>query len=79
MRYQVVDDNLREGEADELINDLIAGKTIHVQGVTNSDLSAYYGRLLKHGRRLRRKQKILNGKEGFVVWAVPESGGNQDR
>lgn len=76
VRYQVVDDNLRDDEADDLINELIAGKTVHVEGVSNGDLSAYYGRLLKHGRRLRRKRRVVDGREGFIVWAVPATDGD---
>lgn len=73
MRYQVVDDNLREDEADELIRDLLAGRTVHVQGITNNELSTYYSRLMtRHQRRMRRKQKTLNGKEGYLVWIDPE-------
>jgi hypothetical protein len=73
MRYQVVDDNLRGSEGEELIRDLLAGKTVHMQGITNNELSTYYSRLMtKHQRRLRRKQRTVNGKEGYVVWLDPE-------
>jgi hypothetical protein len=73
MRYQVVDDNLRQDESEKLIEDLGEGKTVHVTGVTNSDLSAYYSRALaKFSRKLRRKMHTLNGKEGYLVWLEEE-------
>jgi hypothetical protein len=69
VRYQVVNDNLRQDESEELLQVLGAGKTAHVTGVTNADLSAYYSRALaRFGRRLRRKQHALNGKDGYLVW-----------
>lgn len=69
MRYQVVSEDLRSDVTNELMEELAAGKTVHVTGVTNSDLSAYYGRALaKYGKRLRRKQHTLNGNAGYLVW-----------
>ena len=64
-----MDDTLRTDEAEELLEDLAAGKTVHVTGVTNADLSSYYSRAVaKYGKRLRRKQHTLNGKDGYLVW-----------
>ncbi len=75
MRYQVVNDDLRADEAETLIDELGAGKTVHVTGVTNADLSSYYSRALaKYGKRLRRKMHTLNGKDGYLVWLEDNDG-----
>ena len=69
MRYQVVDDSLRQDESEELLRELAEGRTVHVTGVTNADLSAYYSRALaKFGKKLRRKMHTHSGKDGYLVW-----------
>jgi hypothetical protein len=71
IEWKVVDDRMREGadKYDAIAKELLAGKTVHVTGITNSDLSSWYTRMkLRSGRLLRRRLSGLDPSEGYIVW-----------
>jgi hypothetical protein len=79
--WKVVDDRMREGadKYDAIAKELLAGKTVHVTGITNSDLSSWYTRMkLRNNRLLRRRLAAPDPSEGYIVWLADkdEADGN---
>lgn len=75
IEYDVVDDSLRNDRkrTDEIAKLLLQDKTVHVKGITNSDLSGWYGRFRnQHQRLLRRRLMGQDPSEGYIVWLEPQ-------
>jgi hypothetical protein len=71
VKYQVVSDSLREGpnRADEVGELLAQGKTLHVTGITNSDLGTWYSRFkARYDRKLRRRLSGSDQADGYILW-----------
>jgi hypothetical protein len=74
MKWEVVDDSLRNDTDgfEDVAKALVQGQTLHVTGVTNSELSSWYTRLLtRYDRRLRRRLVGREPSEGYIVWLPP--------
>lgn len=73
LEWKVVDNRLRGGDdpIEKIEPELVAGKTVHVKGVNNSDLSSWYSRFKnRHDLLLRRRLSGKDESEGYYVWLV---------
>jgi hypothetical protein len=75
-RFQVVDNRYR-GEPDdfqELADQLLADRTVFLPGATNESVANLYNRFnSRYGRKLRRRARVIDSVDGFVVWLDPAS------
>ena len=75
-RFQVVDNRYR-GEPDdfqELADQLLLDKTVFLPGATNESIANLYNRFSsRYGRKLRRRTRVIDSVDGFVVWLDPAS------
>jgi hypothetical protein len=84
VEWKVVDNQMRDGDDpfEAIAKQLLADKTVHATGITNSDLSSWYTRMkLRHSRLIRRRLRGQDPSEGYIVWLAPEgaAGGDDER
>jgi hypothetical protein len=81
-KIRTIDDSYRDPSAsrmmDELVRDLVAGKTKHVGEATKQEISRLYARLRSQGMRLRYQQQTVDGVSGYVMWAIAGTGPETD-